>query len=154
MNGTGLWELLLVLISGVGSPALFQVRRADSGRNFLNISIEIQSRNPVYPFSQIIASGRGLKKRIQAEKKRSPGKALWIKGWLMPQSMRISILCLFLILHYFLFLHNADVILHKCLNFLSSCQILYISNTSWEWVSHICYNLPIPIRVCLCVRIF
>lgn len=156
MNGTGLWELLLVLIPGAVSPTLIQVRRVESGRNVLNISIEISilclSSDPLYPFSPITVGK--VSKREHKPKKRPLGKALWINGWLMPQSMRISIFFLFLILHYFLILHNTDASLHKYLNFLNSCQILYTSNNFWEWISHICYNLPIHISCSLYVSIF
>lgn len=56
VNGTKLWELSLQPIPCVASPTLIQVRRVDSGRNIWNISIEIsiliQSSDPLYPFSQ------------------------------------------------------------------------------------------------------
>lgn len=117
----------------VTSPSVTQVRRAESGRSIWNKSAEISHYSEWWSTSSFLSHNsrwESSQRENTLGPKRSPRESLCIHAWLMPQSLKIPSLFPLSILHYFLILHNADVNLHKCLNFLSSCQAFIAAITS------------------------
>lgn len=117
----------------VTSPSVTQVRRAESGRSIWNKSAEISHYSEWWSTSSFLSDNsrwESSQRENTLGPKRSPRESLRVHAWLMPQSLKIPSLFPLSILHYFLILHNADVNLHKCLNFLSSCQAFIAAITS------------------------